>query len=93
MRSDEPSEPVLTPRLRVGFGLLAFGTGLMFLAGKVLPHPVPAAIAGGITIAIVGLVTVILEALREPPDGEGTRDQATSGAAPPAPPTTGPDPR
>jgi hypothetical protein len=62
MRSDETSEPVLTPRLRLGFGMLAFGIGLMFFSGKVLPHPLPAGIAGGI-------VVVIVEALREPPEG------------------------
>jgi hypothetical protein len=69
MRADEASEPVLTPRLRLGFGMLAFGVGLMFFSGKVLPHPVPAGIAGGITLAIVGLVVVIVDALREPPEG------------------------
>jgi hypothetical protein len=30
---------------------------------------VPAGIAGGITVGIVGLVVVIVEALREPPEG------------------------
>jgi len=69
MRSDETSEPVLTPRLRLGFGMLAFGIGLMFFSGKVLPHPLPAGIAGGIVLAIAGLVVVIVEALREPPEG------------------------
>jgi hypothetical protein len=60
-------EPIFTPRLQVGFGLLAFGIGLMFFAGKVLPAPVPAAIAGGITLAIIGFVVVVVEALRDPP--------------------------
>jgi hypothetical protein len=69
MKPDEPPEPVLTPRLRLGFGLLAFGIGLMFLSGKTLSHPVPAGIAGGIALGIVGLVMVIVEALREPPEG------------------------
>ena len=69
MRSDEPSEPVFTPRLRLGFGMLAFGIGLMFFSGKVLPDPVPAGIAGGIMLGIAGLVVVIVEALREPPEG------------------------
>jgi hypothetical protein len=68
MRSHETSEPVLTPRLYLGFGMLAFGLGLMFLSGKVLPQPVPAGIASGITLGIVGLVVVIVEALREPPE-------------------------
>lgn len=68
MEPGDASEPVLTPRLRLGFGMLAFGIGLMFFSGKTLPHPVPAGIAGGITIGIVGLVMVIVEALREPPD-------------------------
>ncbi len=61
-----PREPVFTPRLQLGFGLLAFGLGLMFLAGKVLPVPIPAGIGGGITLAIVGFVVVVLEALRDP---------------------------
>jgi hypothetical protein len=49
--------------------MLAFGIGLMFFSGKVLPHPLPAGIAGGIALAIAGLVVVIVEALREPPEG------------------------
>jgi hypothetical protein len=63
---ETPREPIFTPRLQLGFGLLAFGVGLMFLAGKVLPAPIPAAIAGGITLAMAGFVVVVLEALREP---------------------------
>ena len=68
MRQPDPRsrEPVFTPRLQVGFGLLAFGLGLMFLAGKVLPVPVPAGIAGGITLGIVGFVVIVVEALRDP---------------------------
>jgi hypothetical protein len=69
MRVDETPEPVLTPRLRLGFGMLAFGIGLMFFSGKVLPNPLPAGIAGGIALAIAGFVVVIVEALREPPEG------------------------
>jgi hypothetical protein len=69
MRADKIPEPVLTPRLRLGFGILAFGIGLMFLSGKVLPSPLPAGIAGGIALAIAGFVVVIVEALREPPEG------------------------
>lgn len=64
---ESPREPVFTPRLQLGFGLLAFGLGLMFLAGKVLPAPVPVGIAGGITLAIAGFVVVVVEALRDPP--------------------------
>jgi hypothetical protein len=69
-----PPEPVFTPRLLLGFGLMSFGIGLMFLAGKVLAAPVPAAIAGGIALAIAGFVVVVVEALREPsaPDTVGT---------------------
>ena len=74
-----PREPVFTPRLQLGFGLLAFGVGLMFLAGKVLPAPIPAAIAGGITLAMAGFVVVVLEALREP---TGQPEES----APPLPP-------
>jgi hypothetical protein len=69
MRPEDATEPVLTPRLRFGFGMLAFGLGLMFFSGKVLPNPLPAGIAGGIALAIAGLVVVIVEALREPPEG------------------------
>ena len=65
-RSTDPrDEPVFTPRLQLGFGLLAFGLGLMFLSGKVLPAPIPAGIAGGITLAFVGFVVVVVEALRD----------------------------
>jgi hypothetical protein len=63
---DPSREPVFTPRLQLGFGLLAFGIGLMFLCGKVLAAPVPAGIAGGITLAIAGFVVVVVEALRDP---------------------------
>jgi hypothetical protein len=68
MTPEATSEPVLTPRLRLGFGMLAFGIGLMFFSGKVLPLPVPTGIAGGIALAIAGFVVVIVEALREPPE-------------------------
>ena len=64
----EPAEPILTPRLRLGLALLAFGLGLMFLGGKVLSRPMPALIAGGIGLALVGLVLVMVDGLREPPD-------------------------
>jgi hypothetical protein len=75
-----PTEPVFTPRLVLGFGLMSFGIGLMFLAGKVLPAPVPAAIAGGNTLAIAGFVVVVVEALREPPapDTAGTPGEERS---------------
>jgi CRISPR-associated Cas5-like protein len=69
MEPGEAPEPVLTPRLRLGFGLLAFGIGLMFFSGKTLPQPLPSGIAGGIALGIVGFVMVIVEALREPPEG------------------------
>jgi len=64
---DPLQEPIFTPRLQLGIGLLAFGLGVMFLSGKVLPAPVPAGIAGGIALAIAGFVVVVLEALRDPP--------------------------
>lgn len=69
MPSGDAPEPVLTPRLRLGFGTLAFGIGFMFFSGKVLPNPLPAGIASGIALAIAGFVVVIVEALREPPEG------------------------
>jgi len=64
----EPApEPIFTPRLQLGCGLLAFGLGLMFFCGKVLPSPVPAGIAGGITLGVTGFVVVVVEALRDAP--------------------------
>ena len=47
--------------------VLAFGLGLMFFCGKVLPSPVPAGIAGGITLGVAGFVVVVVEALRDAP--------------------------
>jgi hypothetical protein len=83
---DPTREPIFTPRLQLGFGLLAFGIGLMFLAGKVLPTPVPAAIAGGITLAIVGFVVLVVEALRDPPatpdEDRGTKDEGPTPTRP-----------
>ena len=64
---DPARERVFTPRLQLGFGLLAFGLGLMFFSGKVLPAPLPAGIAGGIALGIAGFVVVVVEALRDPP--------------------------
>lgn len=58
-------EPVFTPRLQLGFGLLALGLGLMFLSAKVLPTPLPAGIAGGISLGVAGFVVVVVEALRD----------------------------
>jgi hypothetical protein len=58
-------EPIFTPRLQLGLGLLVFGLGLMFLGGKVLPRPVAAIIAGGIALAVAGFVVTVVEALRD----------------------------
>jgi hypothetical protein len=44
---------------------MALGLGIMFISGKVLPMPVPAGIAGGITLAITGFVVIVVEALRD----------------------------
>jgi hypothetical protein len=44
---------------------MAFGIGLMFISGKVLPSPLPAGIAAGITLAVAGFVVVVVEALRD----------------------------
>lgn len=65
---DTTPEPVLTPRLLTGLGLIALGLGLMFFFGKVLPAPVAAGIAGGIAIAVIGFVLTVVESLREPPE-------------------------
>jgi hypothetical protein len=78
---DPSPEPVFTPRLQLGFGLLAFGIGLMFLCGKVLPAPFPAGIAGGITLAIAGFVVVVVEALRDPVGSPG-EEQASGDQGP-----------
>jgi hypothetical protein len=67
MDAPPPPEPVFTPRLQLGFGLLTFGLGLMFFSGKVLPSPLPVGIAGGITLGIAGFVVVVVEALRDSP--------------------------
>lgn len=74
-------EPVFTPRFRLGFGLLAFGLGLMFFAGKVLGAPAPSGIAGGIAIAIAGFVLVVVEALRDAPV-EGADEDTPGGSRP-----------
>ncbi len=72
----EPArEPIFTPRLQLGFGLLAFGLGLMFLCGKVLPAPVAGGIAGGISLAVAGFVVVVVDALRDSP-GNGSARRA-----------------
>lgn len=63
--SEPTPEPVLTPRLRLGIGLMALGLGFMFISGKVLPSPVPAGIAGGIALAVGGFVLLVVEALRD----------------------------
>ena len=65
---DATPEPVLTPRLLTGLGLLALGLGLMFFFGKVLPAPVAAGIAASIAIAVIGFVLTVVESLREPPE-------------------------
>jgi hypothetical protein len=81
---DTPREPVFTPRLQLGFGLLAFGVGLMFLAGKVLPLD-PGGHCRRITLAFAGFVVVVLEALRAGPTAGGrprrrtTRPRALAG--------------
>ncbi|MGH7319920.1 MAG: hypothetical protein ACRELA_09905 [Candidatus Rokuibacteriota bacterium] len=73
---DPNREPTFTRRLQVGFGLLAFGLGLMFLAGKVLPAPVPAGIASGIILAATGFVLVVVEAVRDSPPRPPSADPA-----------------
>ena len=80
---DPSREPIFTPRLQLGFGLLAFGLGLMFLCGKVLAAPVPAGIAGGIALAIAGFVVVVVEALRDPAGAPG-EERASGDQGPPS---------
>jgi hypothetical protein len=76
---DAPPEPVFTGRLQLGFGLLAFGLGLMFLSGKVLPAPLAGGIASGIALAVAGFVLVVVEALRDPRGGPDDRPPETGG--------------
>lgn len=68
-------EPIFTRRLKLGFGLLAFGLGLMFLCGKVLPAPWPGGIATGIALAVAGFVVIIVESLREQPESSDAGDE------------------
>jgi hypothetical protein len=68
-------EPVFTPRFRLGFGLLAFGLGLMFFSGKVLTTPLAGGIATGIAVAVAGFILVIVEALRDSPAAPTTDDE------------------
>jgi hypothetical protein len=82
---DPAREPIVTPRLQFGIGLLAFGIGLMFFSGKVLPAPVAAGIVSGITLAVTGLVLVIAESLRDRPDVLGDTNESGSGGDPSAP--------
>lgn len=76
-------EPIFTPHLQLGFGLLAFGIGLMFFSGKVMPTPVPAGIASGIALAMAGFVVIVVDALRDGPDRpEGLRPAGGESSAP-----------
>jgi hypothetical protein len=80
------AEPVFTSRLQLGLGLLCGGLGLLFLAAKVLPAPIPSAIAGGIAVAVGGFAVVIVEGLREPPLAGPPGAPADPPAGPPRPP-------
>jgi hypothetical protein len=59
---------LFTPRLRLGVGLVAAGLGLLVVSAKLVSVPRPAGIAGGIGLALAGLVVVMIEALSDPPD-------------------------
>jgi hypothetical protein len=61
-------DPIFTPRLALGVALVAVGLGLLFLSAKVVTVPRPTGIAAGIVCAVAGLVVVMVEALRDPPD-------------------------
>jgi hypothetical protein len=80
-------EPIFTPRLQLGFGLLAFGVGLMFFCGKVVPTPIAAGIAAGIALGFTGLVVVVVEALRDGPERPGEGVPPPEGGS--SPPTSG----
>ena len=59
----------------------------MFLAGKVLLPPVPAGIATGIALGVVGFVVIVVEALRESPEpGDGDHPRGGALGPPPPPP-------
>ncbi len=51
--------------MKAGFGALALGLGVMFFSGKVLTPASAGGIALGIFIALVGLVLVIWEGIRD----------------------------
>ncbi len=62
---NERDEKVFTRGMKAGFGALALGLGVMFFSGKVLTPALAGGIALGIVIALVGLVLVIWEGIRD----------------------------
>ena len=62
---NERDEKVFTRGMKAGFGALALGLGVMFFSGKVLTPALAGGIALGIFIALVGLVLVIWEGIRD----------------------------
>jgi hypothetical protein len=61
-------DQIFSPRLALGVGLIAIGLGLLFLSAKALAAPWRPGIVAGIIGAVAGLVVVMVEALRDPPD-------------------------
>ena len=59
---EERETRVFTRPLRLGFGMIAVGGGVMFLFKN---PPVPGMISLGITIAFIGLGLVIYEGIRD----------------------------
>lgn len=62
---NERDEKVFTRGMKLGFGALGLGLGIMFLSGKVLVPARSGGIALGIFVALVGLILVIWEGIRE----------------------------
>lgn len=62
---DERDEKVFTRGMKLGSGALALGLGIMFLSGKVVAPASAGGIAFGIFVALVGLILVIWEGIRD----------------------------
>jgi hypothetical protein len=51
--------------MKVGIGALALGLGVMFFSGKVLSPALAGGIALGIFVALLGLILIIWEGIRD----------------------------
>jgi hypothetical protein len=62
---NERDDRVFTRGMKVGFGALALGLGVMFFSGKVLSPALAGGIALGIFVALLGLILIIWEGIRD----------------------------